>query len=362
MTYTRADGVQLPDNLMADLRYINLEDGMNKTDAQLADEFVLFTPYRMRPANHPQSYPRLTVDVWKNSTQYKRSQHKMTDKQIAAAIEDFCAPDWVRFNLQADTECPNCLGKKGQGVFRIRAGSPKSGLLVYPKRELIEHPCPVCAGQYTYTAALEFCGLDMRIITARKDEEPWWNFADGQRIAVERVVQDMLDAVVNRKIGGQWTIIGPPGCGKTWLLEWLTVKIAVAGQRIKYVEWGEAERLISAHVSDGQFTAPPIVQTMMTVPVLIIDQFEKVQELNAGGDASFSARMIREVIHARYKGSKDGGKMATLVAVNRAAWQESGRKTLVDVYDRLRDGMWGETELASVRASLGTDAGQESES
>lgn len=345
--YTRRDGVKIPELLMMDLRSVWLTDiGTPPSDKTLSEEYVLTVPWRDRPADHPQAYPRLVPS------------ERMTAEQIKA----FTEPQWRHFNAREDQECPNCLGKKGEGKFWARTGDRDTRLYsdIRPRRKLTSYDCPVCAsqrGEGSLDAVLR-CGISPEVLLKRSDDEMWWGLKDDEgqsRAPVEAVVKAAVEAALKRG-GGMFSVAGAPGTGRSFLLEWATGKIANAGVRCRYIRYDEYEQLIAEHIKGGDFAATPaIVDTMSSVPALIIDQFEQAVEVNAKGEQNFAARQMRNIIHARYRSWKEGRPAVTLIAVNLTAWNAGGRDVLLDVYDRLRDGVYAASEMTGLRRALGTN-------
>jgi len=249
-------------------------------------------------------------------------------------------------------QCPNCLGRKGQGKFKAPTGDPVprgrriSGQIVY--RELVDYPCPACSEVYYQQERRSKCGVPSFITL----NDPVWS-VEGRELMVEII----------QRATGQWTATHPPqgwlmvlggyGCGKTFLMQRVILEMIEAGIDARYVLAGDIrddllEAIRLQNEPDITHRSPDqVVEHYKRLPVLVIDQLDWLRQRTSGGNETFAMEHIRDLLDHRYQHNK-----ATAIILNRE-WHDAGGGDLAPILSRARMGLVAETTVGDLRPTAG---------
>lgn len=264
------------------------------------------------------------------------------DPDVAAGRAAWLAKDAMQ-SVPDDweyTPCWNCgdtlafiapTGDRDAARFHTRPDADGTPVKSPLHRKWREYPCPACQNpRELLREHLRLAGIiDPERALA---QEIWWGRP--YRLEMERGVQGFISRMVQNRISGTLTLVGPYGCGKSTLSEHIVVECKRASLDVLYVT---AERFKEAAMDavrsdDGD---SPYLKRVRSAPIVVMDQLDWIRESTSTGQPSYTAEVFRDVFDHRYRMRNS---CATVYVVNLDAWQQAGKEMLSAIYDRMKEG------------------------
>ena len=348
--YIRADGKVVPLALYEDMLHIKANDGISVPIEKLMLEEVLFVPFIEFPADHPNNPKR-------HYARFREQAQQLAPEIIRA--------QWDTFTKELDPKegriCSNCLQDRPGGKLYAYTGDDDAKPIHYwpgkvpspIRRGLREYPCPVCSTNEVYNMLLSQSGLS---VDAKKIQHSdiFWQYTDPttkeNRHKLEAVITHVLSAMTSDtppEISpyGMYTLIGPFGCGKSYLMQYLVA--ALCRSRIRAEYWTMA-RLQTEIEKAPPYEMPHVIAHLQSLPVLCLDQVDWLKQETYQGGLTRVAEQVRNMLDHRYN-RRD---LVTMVAVNWSWWDAKGGG-MDAIHDRLQSGAVATTRLQSLRSIIG---------
>lgn len=166
------------------------------------------------------------------------------------------------------------------------------------------------------------CGIAVKY--ANRTLENWQPAGKLQALAVEQVRGVLSDIIEKPGLGMGFTLLSPPGVGKTHLLHGAVHELHNAGIRAFYAVWPDVLSRQKASFNDREQPDAKILERLARAPVLALD------EIGTRAGSEFDTASLFDLIDRRYSAN-----LPTLLATNltAGALDNIGERTA----DRLRE-------------------------
>jgi len=147
------------------------------------------------------------------------------------------------------------------------------------------------------------------------------------------------------------TITGPWGDGKSVAVLWLAAQLVILGQRVFYLS-SDAWQLgiMDSFSADSPGGVPTVLNKAVGAPILIADNVLDWCYRVDGGNISWSANLLLQLVEARNR-----TQLATIWVVNPPFWKMTG-ETVQAIQSRLRGGDCAITNTPDLRPAVGEAA------
>lgn len=253
----------------------------------------------------------------------------------------------------AEPKCWNCgdslgfyapTGKGNRGLWYVRSDGNTSQL----KYELQLYPCPACQNpKRKLIEDLRRAGIADPEAAITK--EIYWNSMEG-RFDMELGIRELIQRIKHDTYAGQVTLVGPYGCGKSTLAQYVVVEARKANRDALYITADAFKEAVSEQIhteADGGGSA--YLKRIKSAPIVVMDQIDWIRETVSGGRQSYTAEIFRDVFNHRYELRRTH---CTLYVVNLQAWQKRGDEALAAIYDRMTDGIVLIADIHDIRQTL----------
>ena len=255
-------------------------------------------------------------------------------------LDIICHPNFIP---PGKRQCPNCLQVEGEGRIFAPTGEKRSMYYTAgttPRRELTGYDCPVCTTGRVVPYLEQVCGVSDHEATA--DSDVW------ELEARSHMVKKINEAIAKWTEDGPsgWlTLVGPYGCGKTFLAQWVVRRLVAARIPARYVLGQHLSRKVYDAIDDPNMTPDRALDLYRGLDVLAIDQLDWTRQTTAKGSATFALEHLVPFLDDRYRNRH---KLATILIFNLDWWNSCGGE-YAPILSRCREGWVGETTLGDLR-------------
>lgn len=250
--------------------------------------------------------------------------------------------------------CPNCGGVRGKGKFYAPTGADCApyhmggsattrGINRPLRRSMKSYICPACSGSTHRSILQGRCGVPDPIRVARAEV---WTVKGREGMVTE--VNRALAQWTREGPAGWLSLIGPYGCGKSFLAQRAVARLVEADIEAVYAQAHQVGRRIMDAVTSS-LPADSAVDRFRRVPVLAIDQLDWLRQYAASGQMTFVLETLLNLLDERYMNRH---QQATILVLNRD-WWISGGGELAPIVSRATEGWIAETDVPNLREIAG---------